>query len=143
MASQFIVARAMDTNLFWYSDKQWAKIIPYQPVNQIDPKRKDDRRFFERDHVNMNFMMLACSSLNLQLSFSTSLRLRFATSKNMLVSNALSATVVHRETSACVDRAGVKACAKAYGPSRLPRLQFLLTMTARAGGKAALRKRGC
>ena len=34
----------MDTNLFWFSDAQWAKIIPHLPVNQPGPGRQDDRR---------------------------------------------------------------------------------------------------
>ena len=34
----------MDANLFWFSDQQWAKIVPQLPVNQPGPKRKDDRR---------------------------------------------------------------------------------------------------
>jgi transposase len=37
-------AKAMDTNLFWFSDEQWAKIVPHLPSNQPGPKRKDDRR---------------------------------------------------------------------------------------------------
>lgn len=34
----------MDTNLFWLSDTQWAKIIPHLPVKQPGPRRQDDRR---------------------------------------------------------------------------------------------------
>jgi transposase len=34
----------MDTNLFWFNDEQWAKIVPHLPVNQPGPERKDDRR---------------------------------------------------------------------------------------------------
>ncbi|WP_085938765.1 IS5 family transposase [Beijerinckia indica] len=34
----------MDTNLFWFSDKQWAKIVPHLPTNQPGPQRGDDRR---------------------------------------------------------------------------------------------------
>jgi transposase len=33
----------MDTNLFWFSDAQWAEIIPHLPVNQPGPGREDDR----------------------------------------------------------------------------------------------------
>jgi transposase len=35
---------AMDANLFWFNDEQWAKIVPHLPSNQPGPKRKDDRR---------------------------------------------------------------------------------------------------
>jgi transposase len=34
----------LDMNLFWFSDTQWAKIIPHLPVNQPSPRRKADRR---------------------------------------------------------------------------------------------------
>jgi transposase len=34
----------MDTNLFWFNDEQWARIVPHLPVNQPGPERKDDRR---------------------------------------------------------------------------------------------------
>lgn len=34
----------MSSSLFWFSDKQWAKIVPHLPVNQPGPERKDDRR---------------------------------------------------------------------------------------------------
>jgi transposase len=34
----------MDTNLFWFKEEQWAKIVPHLPTNQPGPKRKDDRR---------------------------------------------------------------------------------------------------
>lgn len=37
-------AKAMDANLFWFNDEQWAKIVPHLPSNQPGPKRKDDRR---------------------------------------------------------------------------------------------------
>ncbi len=25
----------MDSNLFWFSDEQWAKIVPHLPTNQL------------------------------------------------------------------------------------------------------------
>lgn len=34
----------MSTDLFWFSDEQWAKIVPHLPSNQPGPERKDDRR---------------------------------------------------------------------------------------------------
>ncbi len=34
----------MDSNLFWFSDEQWAKIVPHLPTNQPGPERGDDRR---------------------------------------------------------------------------------------------------
>ena len=34
----------METNLFWFNDEQWAKIVPHLPTNQPGPERKDDRR---------------------------------------------------------------------------------------------------
>ena len=34
----------MDTNLFWFKEEQWAKIVPHLPTNQPGHKRKDDRR---------------------------------------------------------------------------------------------------
>ncbi len=34
----------MDANLFWFNDRQWAKIVPHLPTNQPGPERKDDRR---------------------------------------------------------------------------------------------------
>ena len=34
----------MDSNLFWFSDAQWAKIVPHLPTNQPGLERKDDRR---------------------------------------------------------------------------------------------------
>ncbi|MGO9005580.1 MAG: IS5 family transposase [Beijerinckiaceae bacterium] len=34
----------MATNLFWFNDEQWAKIVPHLPTNQPGPERKDDRR---------------------------------------------------------------------------------------------------
>jgi transposase len=37
-------AERMETNLFWFNDEQWAKIVPHLPTNQPGPERKDDRR---------------------------------------------------------------------------------------------------
>jgi transposase len=37
-------AKSMDSNLFWFSDEQWGKIVPHLPINQPGPKRDDDRR---------------------------------------------------------------------------------------------------
>ena len=34
----------MDSNLFWFDEEQWAKIMPHLPTNQPGPERKDDRR---------------------------------------------------------------------------------------------------
>ena len=34
----------MDSNLFWFNDEQWAKVVPHLPTNQPGPARKDDRR---------------------------------------------------------------------------------------------------
>ena len=34
----------MESNLFWFSDAQWEKIVPHLPTNQPGPERKDDRR---------------------------------------------------------------------------------------------------
>ena len=34
----------MSTDLFWFSDEQWAKIQPQLPTNQRGPQRHDDRR---------------------------------------------------------------------------------------------------
>jgi transposase len=34
----------MDTNLFWFKEEQWAKIVPHLPRNQPGPERKDDRQ---------------------------------------------------------------------------------------------------
>ncbi|MGH6846852.1 MAG: transposase, partial [Methylocella sp.] len=34
----------MNANLFWFDDRQWAKIVPHLPANQPGPERKDDRR---------------------------------------------------------------------------------------------------
>ena len=34
----------LDTNLIWFSDAQWARIVPHLPVNQPGPRRQDDRR---------------------------------------------------------------------------------------------------
>jgi transposase len=34
----------MDSNLFWFSDEQWAKIAPHLPTNQPGPEREDDLR---------------------------------------------------------------------------------------------------
>lgn len=34
----------METNLFWFADEQWAKIVRHLPTNQPGPARKDDRR---------------------------------------------------------------------------------------------------
>jgi transposase len=36
-------AEPMESNLFWFTDDQWAKIVPHLPVNQPGPERKDDR----------------------------------------------------------------------------------------------------
>ena len=33
----------MDSNLFWFDEEQWAKIMPHLPTNQPGPERKDDR----------------------------------------------------------------------------------------------------
>jgi transposase len=35
--------KSMDTNMFWFSDEEWTKIVPHLPTNQPGPKRKDDR----------------------------------------------------------------------------------------------------
>jgi len=34
----------MESNLFWFSDDQWSKIVPHLPTNQPGPEREDDRR---------------------------------------------------------------------------------------------------
>ena len=34
----------MTASLFWFSDEQWAKIVPHLPINQRGPERHDDRR---------------------------------------------------------------------------------------------------
>jgi transposase len=34
----------MDSNLFWFTDEQWSKVVPHLPTNQPGPERKDDRR---------------------------------------------------------------------------------------------------
>ena len=34
----------MESNLFWFSDAQWAKIVPHLPTNQPGPERKNDHR---------------------------------------------------------------------------------------------------
>jgi transposase len=37
-------AKSMDSNLFWFSDEQWTKIVSHLPTNQPGPERDDDRR---------------------------------------------------------------------------------------------------
>jgi hypothetical protein len=37
-------AKPMESNLFWFSDDQWSKIVPHLPTNQPGPEREDDRR---------------------------------------------------------------------------------------------------
>jgi mannitol 2-dehydrogenase len=39
-----IGGQLMRSNLFWFSDEQWAKIRPLLPTNQPGPAREDDRR---------------------------------------------------------------------------------------------------
>lgn len=34
----------MESHLFWFTDEQWAKIVPHLPTNQPGPQRHDDRR---------------------------------------------------------------------------------------------------
>jgi len=34
----------MESNLFWFNDDQWAKIVPHLSANQPGPEREDDRR---------------------------------------------------------------------------------------------------
>jgi transposase len=34
----------MDANLFWFTDAQWAKIVPHLPTGQPGAERKEDRR---------------------------------------------------------------------------------------------------
>ena len=34
----------MSTDLFWFDDEQWSKVMPHLPTNQQGPERHDDRR---------------------------------------------------------------------------------------------------
>jgi transposase len=34
----------MQSNLFWLTDRQWARIEPHLPTNLTGPEREDDRR---------------------------------------------------------------------------------------------------
>jgi transposase len=40
----YLEAKSMDANLYWFNDEQWAKIVPHLPTNQPGPERQDDRR---------------------------------------------------------------------------------------------------